>query len=87
MANAWFVIVIVGLVVAGIALVPAIKKRNRLSVESQSGHRIPAPDYTQDREDARLKHMSDEDRAWESATLQRHHDNQARAETLAKQRQ
>jgi hypothetical protein len=38
------------------------------------------------REAARLAHLTDEDRAWESATLQRHRDIQAREDALTQQR-
>ena len=47
---------------------------------------LSAPDYIRDREEARLAHLTDEDRAWESATLQWHRDTQAREDALATQR-
>lgn len=37
-------------------------------------------DYAQDREDNRLAHMSEEDRAWEAASLQKDRETPARTQ-------
>ena len=43
-------------------------------------------DYAREREDARLAHMSEEDRTWQAASLQRNRDAQARDDHPAEPR-
>jgi hypothetical protein len=67
----WYVIAILGLAAVGVRYL--LSRRNRTS-RSSDDHRASAPtqrDYAKERADARLARMSEEDRAWEAASLQR----------------
>ena len=83
MSN-WYLIVIVVLVIAGMLLL--LRSGNAGATRRQDEQRVqsrPGPAHIQDREDARLANMSVEDRAWETATLQRNRENEARRATVA----
>ena len=45
--------------------------RRRTTRESGKDDQRVSTDYARDREDNRLAHMSEEDRAWETASLER----------------
>jgi hypothetical protein len=73
--------VIVGVLVAAAVLL-SLRHQQQRSEERQvmpSAAATP-PDFTLDREVARLTHMSADERAWETASLQRDQANQDRAE-------
>ena len=77
MENAWYLIVIVGIVVAGILFFRSNSRRSRVSDANQAMRRNqPTPDHVADREVSRLAHMTNEDRDWETASLQRNRANQ-----------
>ncbi|MGH2615661.1 MAG: hypothetical protein ACRDJC_10515 [Thermomicrobiales bacterium] len=77
MSSSWFIIALVALAAASAVLL--LYRNNQagkslvLHMTESDAHR----DYPKEREDARVAHMSAEDRAWEAASLQR---NQARIE-------
>ena len=77
MADWWYVIVIVGL-----AAVAVLYLRSRRAGsgggrdDRQDGAATPR-DYRQEREDVRLAGMSEEDRAWGDASLQRNREREA----------
>ena len=83
MSNAWYLIVIVGIVVAAVLLLRSRSNRSGPRAEHQSARRELALDHVQDRETSRLAHMSAEDRDWEQASLQRNRDNEARKDAPA----
>ena len=83
MSN-WYLVVIVVLAAAGIFLL--LRSRNAGASSRQEERRAESrlgPAHVQDREDARLANMSAEDRAWETASLQRNQANEARRGALA----
>ena len=84
MSN-WYLVVIVVLAAAGIFLL--LRSRNagasRRQEERRAESRLGPVAHVQDREDARLANMSAEDRAWETASLQRNQANEARRGALA----
>ena len=82
MSSSWYIIVIAALV--SIAIWFLLSRRNQTSGSAsvQQHQARPRVDYTRDREAARLANMSAEDRAWETATLQRNQENQQRTATL-----
>jgi flagellar biosynthesis/type III secretory pathway M-ring protein FliF/YscJ len=84
MSN-WYLVVVVILAVVGILLF--MRSRNAEATRRDDERREqsrPGPAHIQDREDARLANMSAEDRDWETATLQRNRENEARSAALAK---
>ena len=90
MAN-WYVIAVIGL--AAIVVLSLLYRRNGAGgdrVATSSAGRLEGartqPDYVKDREDARLAHMSAEDKAWETASLQRALVRQLQEDPLAEQR-
>jgi len=84
MSN-WYLVVIVVLAAAGIFLL--LRSRNAgassRQEERRAESRLGPAAHVQDREDARLANMSAEDRAWETASLQRNQANEARRGALA----
>jgi hypothetical protein len=82
MSN-WYLIVLVIIAASGIFLL--LRSRNagatRREVERRAESR-PGPAHVEDREDARLGNMSAEDRAWETASLQRNQAIQERRASL-----
>ena len=82
MSN-WILIAVAVLVVVSILfLLNRNKETSRSDVERREQTR-PGPDHARDREENRLAHMSADDRAWETATLQRNLENQQRRAALA----
>lgn len=82
MANWILILVAVLAVVSILLLLNRNKNASRIDVERRDRTR-PGPDHAIDREDNRLAHMSADDRAWETATLQRNLENQQRRAALA----
>jgi hypothetical protein len=82
MSDWWY-----GIAIGALALVGLRYLRLRGSASSRAGDdrqasAAPAADYQQDREDARLAHMSDEDRAWEAASIDRSRERQPSVDRL-----
>ena len=85
MLNTWVIIAAVALAAAILLLLYRKNQTSRdliLHGTESDAHR----DYPKEREDARVAHMSVEDRAWETASLQRHQVSTERAAALAEQR-
>lgn len=87
----WYVIAFVGL--AAIVALSLLYRRdgaggNRIATSSaeRPENERTQPNYAKDREDARLAHMSAEDKAWETASLQREMAKRYREDTLAELR-
>jgi hypothetical protein len=81
MSDTWYLLVIA---VAAVAIYFMLRSRRTADharrdalLESDAGPR----DYDQERETNRMSHMSESDKAWQEASLQRHRDNQARDQT------
>ncbi len=82
MSN-WILIALAVVAVAGILF---WLKRNKGASRSDVERRVQTGaglDHAIDREDNRLAHMSADDRAWETAALQRNRENQERRAALA----
>ena len=80
MSEWWYVIgiAVVALVAAGVVLRSARRRGNGAGRDApQLGARARG-DFAQDREDDRLAHVSEEDRTWQAASLQRNRDARAR---------
>jgi len=85
MSNPYLIALAV-VVVAGILLLLYRKNQHNETSRSQDERQARSHtilDYAKDREDSRLAHMSAEERAWETASLQRNRENQARIAALA----
>lgn len=81
----WFIIIVV-LAAAGILY--TLYQRGQLTKQPEQGQKhVPAErDYPKEREEARLAHLSEDDRAWEAASLQRNLASQTPSEAPAEQR-
>lgn len=77
MSSSWYIIALVGLIAVGILLMLYRRNQAGESLVRRGTESAAHRDYPMEREDARVGHMSAEDRAWETASLQR---NQARIE-------
>jgi flagellar biosynthesis/type III secretory pathway M-ring protein FliF/YscJ len=81
-AQRWVMLAVVVLVVAVIAYRQVAQRRERtdqarrMSAQAQGQARLPG-DWSSQREDRRLAGMSDEDQAWEQASLHRQRASQA----------
>ena len=75
MSNWWIILIIVVLVAAGLFYV---RSRRAGSEQFKTGPPISPPDrnYSQEREDSRVGQMSEEDRTWQEASLQKNRDAQ-----------
>ena len=69
MADWWWVAVLVALAVAGVLFLRSRRASAGGSRADRPDGGAAAPDFRQDREDARVARMSEEDRAWEAASL------------------
>jgi LPXTG-motif cell wall-anchored protein len=72
MSNWWIILVIVVLVAAGLFYFRSRRERHEDVVAGAASTR----DYAQEREDSRVGQMSEEDRTWEAASLQKNRDTQ-----------
>ena len=86
MADWWYVIAIAGIALAGIRYMRSRTAGNGRSGSARQASTPADRDYKQEREDDRHAHMSDEDRAWEAASLQRNRELRARDDTPAEHR-
>ncbi len=71
MSNWWYLIVIVALVAGIILFLRARQKSPGRGSSDPLGSTGGPADVRQDREESRRAHMSDEDRAWETASLRK----------------
>jgi hypothetical protein len=79
MMTGWLVVIVgVAIVVVGL-LARRTQQQRREERQASPLDQATLPDFTRDREVARLTHMSAGDREWETACLQRQQVNQARA--------
>jgi hypothetical protein len=77
--TGWLVVIVgVAIVVVGLLALRDGRQRRAERHASRPAH-ATLPDFTRDREVARLTHMSAGDREWETACLQRQQANQAHA--------
>jgi hypothetical protein len=77
--TGWLVVIVgVAIVVVGL-LSRRTQQQRREERHASRLDQATLPDFTRDREVARLTHMSADERAWETACLQRQQANQARA--------
>ena len=74
MSDWWYVIVIVGLAAAALLYLRSRGTRSSGSRDDRQDGAGTDRDFRQEREDARLARMSEEDRAWGDASLQRDRD-------------
>lgn len=74
MSDWWWFILLAVIAVAAVLVV----LRMRGGRVTPAAPNDPARDYTGERETGRLADMSDEDRAWEAASLQRNRESEAR---------
>ncbi len=71
MSNWWYLIVLAA-VVAGVMLYLRARRKSTSGNSTEPLDSTPVPaDFRQDREDSRRAHLSDEDRAWETASLRK----------------
>jgi hypothetical protein len=78
MSNWWYVLAIV-VIAAAVILFLRYRGRSRgggVPLASRTGIG-PNRNYAQEREEARVGRMSEEDQAWESASLERNREEQA----------
>jgi uncharacterized protein HemX len=74
MSN-WLIIIVLALAAAGILY--ALYQRKQSSERLVLGlGQSAGKDYQKEREEARVAHLSDDDRAWEAASLERNLANQ-----------
>lgn len=79
MSNPFVIVVVVALVVAALFLL-RLRKSDPVRIQPVLGVAPGAyRDFPMEREDARIAHMSADDRAWEAASLQRNRDMTGRA--------
>jgi hypothetical protein len=76
MSGWWFIFVIVVLAAVGILVLRSRRGRTGERIVEYEDTGQPPRDYSQEREDNRVRRMSEEDRVWEAASLQR--DQEAR---------
>jgi hypothetical protein len=70
MSGWWYVLAIVVLAAVGLLYLRGRRGGTGGSEEVRKVDASPRAGYGQDREDARVAHMSEADRAWEAASLQ-----------------
>lgn len=72
MSNWWIILIVVVIVAAGFLFWRSRRERHEDVVVGAASTR----NYEQEREDSRNAQMSDEDRAWQSASLEKNRENQ-----------
>ena len=78
MSDWWYGIAIGALAIVALRFLLLRGNASRRKGDDRQAGPSPAEDYPQDREDTRLSHMSDEDRAWEAASIDRNRERQTR---------
>ena len=86
MSDWWAVIAVVAVAAIVILYLRSRRSGNGRSGEDRGSCAGAPSDYRQDREDARRAHMSEADRAWEEASLQRNREAQERDDNLTERR-
>ncbi|HET9662175.1 MAG TPA: hypothetical protein VFP05_17750 [Thermomicrobiales bacterium] len=77
MSNWWIVvIVIIFLVAIGLFAIRARREGQDAQAKAHAAANRSDRNYEQEREDSRVSHLSDEDRAWEAASLQKNREAQ-----------
>ena len=86
MSTGWWVVIVIVLIVGAIVVYLRSRqaqvnraRESRMSVQELGRAQSPAEEISQ-REDRRLGGMSAEDRAWETASLERNRDMEERAQ-------
>lgn len=82
--TTWYILIVLALAAAGILFALYQRKQPGGALVLGQGQ-SPDTDYAKDREAARLAHLSEDDRAWETATLQRNLENQKVRQAAAEQ--
>ena len=86
MSDWWTVIAVVALAAVAILYLRSRRSGNGRSGDDRGSGAGAPSDYRQDREDTRRAHMSEADRAWEEASLQRNQEAQARDDNPTERR-
>jgi hypothetical protein len=76
MLDWWYGIAIAALAIVAVRFLLLRGSASRRTGDDRQAGASPAADYQQNREDARLAHMSDEDRAWVAASIDRNRERQ-----------
>ena len=76
MSNWWYVLAIVVIAAAVIVFLRYRGRSGGLPLASRTGVSFNR-DYAQEREEARVGRMSEEDQAWEAASLEKNREGQA----------
>jgi uncharacterized protein HemX len=84
MSN-WLIIIVLALAAAGILYALYQRKQTSERLVLGSGQSSNT-DYPKEREEARLAHLSEDDRAWEAASLERNLANQKLRDAPIEQR-
>lgn len=85
MSDAWSLIAVAGIAAIAIFYLRSRKAGNGASGRVRQAGTAADRDFTQERDDDRHARMSDEDRTWEAASLQRNREQRARDDTPAEQ--
>ena len=78
MSDWWYVIAVVVIVAVVLLYLRARGARAVQRRDARPASGGPARDFRQEREDARVGHMSEEDRTWEAASSERNRETQER---------
>lgn len=85
MSNLWLVIAVVVLAAGGIVLLRNRGLGANASTRGRSAGAGADSNFSQDREDNRVARMSDEDRAWEAASLKKNEETRERIDIPVEQ--
>ncbi len=78
--SIWLLVMVILVAVVGAMIWTRMRRSQAQSQSPSLGSEVGVPrDYTQEREDLRSSKLSAEDQAWETASLQRDRDSQAKA--------
>lgn len=81
MADWWYVIAVVALAAVGLWYLRARSRGASPGRDARSAGAGLPRDFPREREDARVAQMSEEDRAWETASSERNRERQAQDRT------
>ena len=85
MSDVWSIIAVAGIAAIGILYLRSRKAGSGTSGRARQAGPSADRDYRQERDDDRHARMSDEDRTWEAASLQRNRERGARDDASAEQ--